>query len=404
MGTKGIHLLTVLLIIGLVLAVVGCATPAATPTTSSTSAVTKILKIGMSAPMTGPTASWGQEYKKAHEIMFDKVNADGGLKIGDDVCKLELIVYDHKGQATEGVANTNRLIFQDGVKHISLHSSAPTLASVPITSQNKVISVASGYAKFIGPEYPYSFRGEYTGTEAGEGLYGYIATNMKDIKTVAGISNDDDRGKAGLKASLANANKFGITTLTEQYVPNGTQDFYPAIAKMLAGNPDLIDLDAMAPADKALFIKQVREKGYKGPMLGTDQTDLTLLVDVAGKENSEGFMQEGLDFSSDIATPEQKWFYDVYIKNYGPPFEANCGKYANMAVFWIDGFTAAKTTDPVKMTELMPDSTLDVLGVKMEFGGLQRYGVKHQVNNPVYVSQVQDGKLITLGKFFPEVP
>lgn len=409
MKVKGIYLLISLVTAALLVGIIGCQTPAAAPTTSTTpttpAAEVKTIKIGTSCPLTGATASWGQEFVRAHELVFAKLKADGGVKVGDVTYNLELIAYDHKGQATEGVANVNKLIFQDGVKHISLHSSSPTLASLPITTQNKVISVASGYAKnIISPEFPYSFRGEYTGTEAGEGLYGYITANFKDIKTVAGIANDDDTGKSSLAGTLGNAEKFGLQVLIEEYVPRGTTDFYPTLTKMLPTNPDLVDLDSLAPADTALFIKQAREKGYKGYFVAPSQNDIKRIIDVAGEKFAEGYMQEGLDFGGSQATPQQREFYEAYLQKYGPPFEPNCGKYANFPVFWRDGFKLAQTIDPVELTNKMPDITINVLGVPMSLGGTQRYGLKHQVQCPVYVSQIQGGNFVTLGKYVPQVP
>lgn len=394
-----------IIVVSLAVIIAGCASPATTTTTATTTATTpKTLKIGISAPMTGATASWGQEFKRAHELAIEAINADGGIKVGTDRYLLELISYDHKGQATEGVANVNKLIFQDGVKYISLHSSSPTLACLPITTENKILTIASGFARLIGSELPYSFRGEYTGKESSEGIYGYITSNMKDIKTVAGIGNDDDTGKSSIKGALDNAVAFGLKIVDTQYVPRGTTDFYPVLAKLLANNPDMIDVDSMAPADIAICIKQAREKGYKGAFVSNSQNDPALIISVAGEASAEGYIQEGVDFTSDVATPEMKQMYEKYLAKYGAPFNPNSGKYYNWPIAYKTGIETAQSIDTTKVAEVLPDTTLDVLGVKMTWGGAQRYGIKHQVEIPIYISQIKGGKLVTLGRFIPKVP
>src|ERR1700752_188310 len=79
-----------------------------------------VIKFGISTPLSGPAAPWGIPHKQATELIFEEVNAQGGLDVGGKKYKLEVVSYDHKYVIAEGVATVNRLISKDGVKYISI--------------------------------------------------------------------------------------------------------------------------------------------------------------------------------------------------------------------------------------------------------------------------------------------
>ena len=41
-----------------------------------------VIKFGVSTPLSGPAAPWGIPHKNATELIFDEINAQGGLAIG----------------------------------------------------------------------------------------------------------------------------------------------------------------------------------------------------------------------------------------------------------------------------------------------------------------------------------
>lgn len=405
--TKVTYGVVALLVIALLVGIMGCGpetTSTATATTTGTGGATKTLKIGATGALTGAAAQWGEAMVRGAQLHADEINNAGGLKVGDDTYMIEIIPADHKAVGTEAVAVTNKLIFQDGVKFIANSMSSPTMAMQPITEQNKVMLVSCAYVGFLAADKPLSFRGHYTALEVGEGIYGYIISNMPNVKTVAFLGNDDDTGKAGTSQLKQTAEKMKLDCLSTYLVPRGTTDFYPTLTKMLGEKPDMIDVDTTAPADVALFIKQARERGFKGPIVASAQNDPDLIISVAGAESAEGYMQEGLDYNGDQATPEQKAFYDAYIKKFGAPFNITAGLYSQAPRIITEGIRIAQSVDPVEVAAALPDATLNILGLKMTMGGLERYGSKHQIQQPVYVSEMQSGKLVTVGKYTPMVP
>jgi branched-chain amino acid transport system substrate-binding protein len=76
---------------------------------ASTSAWAENVKIGNIEPMSGPSASLGQQGKAAREMAVEEINAAGGIKSLGGM-KLELIYADSESKPEKGVAEAERLI------------------------------------------------------------------------------------------------------------------------------------------------------------------------------------------------------------------------------------------------------------------------------------------------------
>src|SRR5438128_11814047 len=105
-----------------------------------------VIKFGVSTPLSGPAAPWGIPHKNATELIFDEINAQGGLEIGGKKYKLEVVAYDHKYVIAEGVATVNRLIAKDGVKYISILGGAVVKANEEPVNENGVLNLPLAYA------------------------------------------------------------------------------------------------------------------------------------------------------------------------------------------------------------------------------------------------------------------
>src|SRR5215831_6794261 len=117
-----------------------------------------VIKFGVSTPLSGPAAPWGIPHKNATELIFDEINAQGGLDLGGKKYKLEVVAYDHKYQIAEGVATVNRLIAKDGVKYISILGGAVVKANEEAVNEGRVLNLPLAYADgLVSPKNPLTF-------------------------------------------------------------------------------------------------------------------------------------------------------------------------------------------------------------------------------------------------------
>src|SRR5690242_15781915 len=70
------------------------------------------IKVGAIGPMSGGGAQWGLAMQSATELAAAEVNAKGGLKIGDKMCKVTVVSYDSKYTADGAAAGANAFASQ----------------------------------------------------------------------------------------------------------------------------------------------------------------------------------------------------------------------------------------------------------------------------------------------------
>ena len=136
----------------------------------------EILKIGNMGAFSGKYALWGIPMSRGVELMADKINAEGGIKVGGKVYHIKLIPADTKTTVEGAVAQANKLIFNDKVKFIfGPTMSSGALAFQPITRKNKVILMPWCYTpKVLGSDKPYTFRLYPVGGQSSVAVFIYL--------------------------------------------------------------------------------------------------------------------------------------------------------------------------------------------------------------------------------------
>jgi len=64
-------------------------------------------------PLSGPISIVGVGLSRAVELYFDKVNEEGGLKIGGNTYKLKLYIEDSKHDPTVAATAAKKLVYKN---------------------------------------------------------------------------------------------------------------------------------------------------------------------------------------------------------------------------------------------------------------------------------------------------
>jgi len=103
-----------------------------------------VLRIGAAVSLTGAFAREGELTRDGYQFWVEKVNAAGGIKVGDKQYRVELIVYDDRSDPQTSVRLTTRLITEDNVNFIfGPYSSGITNATSAIGERYRVITIAT---------------------------------------------------------------------------------------------------------------------------------------------------------------------------------------------------------------------------------------------------------------------
>ena len=235
------------------------------------SADQKVIKIGMTLPLTGADAEDATLIKNGAMIAIDEANAAGGVA----GYKIVPVIYDN-GTATAGqydpaqaATNTKKLIADPLVvanvgpemsgsgKAMSPILSAADLATITPSSTNPDITDPKMASQFRPNQKAVYFRTVTTDAFQGPNMANYYKAKLH-VKTVYILDDSGAYGVGLANAFEAQAKKNGIEILGHDQLNPKEADYTTALTKIKALNPDAIYYGGVAQAGVKLA-KQAAE-------------------------------------------------------------------------------------------------------------------------------------------------
>lgn len=217
------------------------------------------ITIGLFAPLSGPLISYGVDPLQASKMLYDEVNAHGGI----NGRKIKLVIEDSKCTPNDLVAVVKKLVTVDKV--FLLHGGSCTAAisaAQEYIGREKVPMVMLNAAgdNVVFPPHHYIF-GSFQGTQRtyASALVQFAAGPLK-AKRIAVIVHDDDYGKANLAAARAAAKAAGIEVVAAERIPPKINDLTAPMLNIRAAKPDAI-LSGAYPAPAVLIAQKYAEYG-----------------------------------------------------------------------------------------------------------------------------------------------
>ncbi|SHJ15122.1 amino acid/amide ABC transporter substrate-binding protein, HAAT family (TC 3.A.1.4.-) [Geosporobacter subterraneus DSM 17957] len=340
------------------LVLVGCVPKTQNAPAAGTEPAQEVVKVGWIGSLSGDQAVWGQCELNTVKMMFEEINAKGGL-LGKQV---EVIGYDTRGDATEAVNAVKRLTAQDKVVAIiGPNASGQAIAISSVLEEMKVSDIATVATNpkvtvVDGKVKPFNFRVCFIDPYQGAVAAGYASE-------VLGFD------KAAILYDVADDYSQGLTEFFEKYfVEKGGQivakeafkfgdvDFRPQLSKIKEAKPDVIFMPYFFK-EVALSANQARELGIDAVLMGGDGWPSDVLLEMA-KDSVEGsYFVNHLDFED----PEVQDFKAAYRAKYNTPVELN-GYLAYDAVKLLEAaVNSANSLDPVAIRDNL--ETASVKGI-----------------------------------------
>jgi branched-chain amino acid transport system substrate-binding protein len=366
-------------------------------------AAESVLKIGVLGVMSGPAASWGLTNKYCAEATANMYNAKGGVDIGGEKYKIEIVAVDDKNDPKLTVSGAERLTRQEGIRYIIGPNVDTTAASVrPVAENNGAIYFPYAFSKELyTPPASNAVLGMIASYQAGPIIYQYLKDN-KGVQKVAFVARNESDPLNQRDEGVAAAKKLGLEVVSaaDTYEP-GTSDFFPVMAKVVGGSPDLIVLSGVAPADAPLLIRSARELGYQGVLSTETAQDAKVIEEVAG-ETANGFISVGGASTPEIRSPYMEAFADEYAKVAGEwNDEAGTKVYAlEIILATLQKAGKAAIDDPELFKQAIDGFSVKNPFLKedaqLTYVGDTYFGQKRQIGVPMVVTEYQDGAFNTL--------
>lgn len=357
-----------------------------------------VIKLGVSAPMSGAAANWGIGCDWVGQKVVKHINDKGGIKAGGKTYKLQLTSYDNGYTAAGGAQSAQAMLNRDGVKFIvqSL-GTAPVQATQSLSERSGAILLTTAWGKSIkGPSFPLTFTNTNTPYEIFQPLYTLVKEQNPKIKTVVLVNPNDSTGQQAERESKLVWAKLGVNVVSSNFYERGTTEFQSIATKLVTMKPDVIDLGGSAPGDAGSIFKELAVQGWNGVKAYPAGTGSDTLVKVGGKSVEGVYMGQAADFSSSTATALQQRL-DAEAKQvlHEPLNILQMGVWDGVMAIKA-GIEKANSVDPKAVARVLSTTSVDTSYGPVTYGGAATYGSPQQLLVPVIISKIKDGNTIEI--------
>ena len=369
---------------------------------SSYSASAQTLKLGVLATLSGAGTAWGVAMQGAAELAAEDVNSKGGLEVAGKKYKVEVVAYDDHYKAADALTAFNRMVFDDGIKFVvGPLGSAPALALLPVSTENKVITMTMAFTpKALSADYKYSFRPVIPSDVFSDPQIKWVVQKL-GAKKIGGLFPNDESGQQVGAANEAAYEAAGAKFVAKEFFERERVDFVPLLTRVLAKGIDAFELNGNAPQTAGLLVKQLRELGFKGPIIRTGGDATADILKVAGKDATENvYVHQPINTDSPAIQEYAKRFetkYKTPLNAFSPFF------YANVQMVFAAMQKSGTVTDSDKVREsLLGLKDFETVLGKVNWIGQAQWKSNQQLDAPFYVALLKGGAAQVVAKCTPK--
>jgi len=281
--------------------------------------------IGTYTDLSGVSAMWGVNNSNSYRLVFDQVNAAGGI----NGRKIKYIVEDNQYQVPRSVQAANKLINRDGAFILVANGGTPMNNAVmpdqlakgvanvfPLTSARSMYEPLHHLKFGLGSSY-------YDQVRAGVKYF----TQKKGKTRVCSIRQDTDFGR-DIGDGVSDQLKAENMTLAAETLHKPTDtDFSAPVARLRDANCDLVVIGGIV-RDTIQIIAAIRKTSWDVTLLGQAASYDEAVAQVPGGAGEGFYSMAPMLFVTESSTdPRVKAFVAQYEKLYGKPpnFAAQIG-------------------------------------------------------------------------------
>jgi branched-chain amino acid transport system substrate-binding protein len=307
------------------------------------------IKIGVAVAKTSNVALLGQEQVIGAEIAEKFFNDKGGV----NGRKIDVIIQDTAGDENGAINAFNALIRSEVVGIVGPTLSQQAFAADPVAEAAKVpVLGPSNTAAGIPQIGKYIARVSSPVSVVAPAAVKQALKDNPDIKKVAvAFAQNDAFASSETKTFQQAVQTEKLELVTVQTFQTTDTDFTSQATAINAKAPDLVIVSGLA-SDGGTLVKQLRELGYKGALIGGNGLNTTNVFPVCGKHCDGILIAQAYNPGYD--NPVNKEFvtaYEAQQKKKPPQFSAQA--FAGVQVF-VEALAAMDTKEKLSGMKL-PD-------------------------------------------------
>jgi branched-chain amino acid transport system substrate-binding protein len=340
---------------------------AASTALAATAVAQQPIKVGLSGPFTGGSASMGVSMRDGVKLAVGEINKAGGV-LGRPIV---LVERDDEARNEVGVQIAQELINKEQVvATLGFINTGVALASQRFYEEAEIPvinNVATGTAiatQFKAPEYKYNYIFRTSANDTIQsGMIAEEAVTRQGFKKPAILADSTNYGQLGREDLEKALSARGIKPVAEEKFNIGDTDMTSQLLRAKQAGADVILTYAIGP-ELAQIANGMAKLGWKLPMIGSWTLSMSTFIDNAGANGDGALMPE--TFIQAPTTPKRKAFIEAYQAAYKidrMPSPVSASQGYDSVYLLAAAITQAKSTDGAKIRAALENLQTKVDGV-----------------------------------------
>ena len=354
----------------------------------------KTVTLGASLQLTGADANLARYFRDGYQIAVDRINQQGGVRIGDETYRFALKILDNQSNINLGMQQYAQLVTHENVDFLlGPYSSSHTLNESSVAEKYRIPMVqGGGSAKQI---FERGYRYLFGTAPPAEHYFSSTVEMMTKldphVHTLALLTADDAFDVAVRAGTKTLAQELGVDLVVDQVYPEQTPNFTSLLALVKSKSPDAILLGGHE-AESLNFMREAKSLNVSGRYL----TSLTVGVPSHDFRAALGKDAEGVfGMTPWVISPvmRDRWFGDgqQFAQLFQRRFNYEPDYHVASAVADVETFAyaleAAGTLDREKVRDAIAKSNFESVYSTI------RYQANGQIDIPQIVIQVENGQV-----------
>jgi branched-chain amino acid transport system substrate-binding protein len=267
--------------------------------------------IGVSGPLTGPNARYGEQWKKGFDLALEEINGAGGI----NGRPLEYLFEDTQSDPKQSVVVAQKFVADPRIiVELGDFSSGASMAASPIYQRGGLVQFGftNSHPDFTSAGGDYTWSNSVTQDQASPALADYAVTDL-GLTKLSVLYLNTDWGKTTFELFAERAEELGAEIVSSAAYLAEEKDFRSALTSARDAQPNGIILISYQ-ADGALIAQQLQQAGLDLPVVGASSMQSPDFLELGG-EAAEGVYIRGQFLPTD-PRPEIKNVVDRYIAKY----------------------------------------------------------------------------------------
>ena len=359
--------------------------------TAAQASAEQTLNIGFTGPLSGGAALYGENTLSGLRMAVEDANQAGGLKIGDETYKVNLISLDDKYSPSQAATNAKRLVKESKAAAVFVPHTGGVFALQDFNvADNFLVMAYTSVPSVTEQGNPLTIRipPEFTGYV--DAFSDYALKHYGKKLGIAGATHEYAKIWTDMMTK-AWEEKGGEIVASNPMDYNKSTDFYTGVSRVIASNPDVMFVGG-ASEPTGLVMQQARQLGFPGGFIVMDQAKLDEIAAVTGGfDLLEGAI--GVVPLSEYEGEEAKVFVERYKQAHGkvPGSEAAYNYLAFHAM--AKAMELAGTTEPQQVRAKMAEA-ISSMDPKYNLYSIEGITENGGLITPTTMVVVEGGKMV----------